>query len=60
MELLEALRNIAIREGFEAGHSLQEEAHETGLPILEVLQREIDLKLISPDDASWRLHPGPH
>ena len=33
MELIETLRNIAIREGFEAGRSIQELSEETGLPV---------------------------
>jgi hypothetical protein len=60
MELIETLHNIAIREGFEAGRSLQSASDETGLPVFEVLQREIDLNLISADEAPLRLHPGPH
>jgi hypothetical protein len=60
MELIETLRNIAICEGFGAGRSIQELSEETGLSALEVLQREIDLKLISADEATWKLRPGPH
>jgi hypothetical protein len=60
MELIETLRNIAIREGFVAGRSLQDLSEETGLSIPEVLQREVELKLISEDEAPSRLHQGPH
>ena len=60
MELLETLRNIAIREGFAAGRSLQEVCVETGLSASEVLQRELDLHLIPVDEALARLSPGPH
>jgi hypothetical protein len=54
MELIETLRNIAIREGFEAGRSIQELSEETGLPVLEVLQREVDLHLIPATEAVAR------
>jgi hypothetical protein len=60
MELLETLRNIAICEGFKAGRSLQELAEETGLPVVEVVQREVDLKLISASEVPSKLHSGPH
>jgi hypothetical protein len=60
MELIETLRNIAIREGFAAGHSIRQVSEETGLSIAEVLQREIDLDLIPANEAPARLHPGPH
>jgi hypothetical protein len=60
MELIETLRNIAIREGFAAGRSIREVSEETGLSIVEVVQREIDLNLIPANEAPWRLHPGPH
>jgi hypothetical protein len=56
MELIETLRNIAIREGFEAGHSIQDISDETGLPVLEVFQREKDLHLIPANEAN----PGSH
>jgi hypothetical protein len=56
MELIETLRNIAIREGFAAGRSLQEVSEETGLPVLEVLKREMDLHLIPANEAP---KPGP-
>ena len=51
MELIETLRNIAVREGFEAGHSIQDISDETGLPVLEVFQREKDLHLIPATEA---------
>jgi hypothetical protein len=60
MELIETLRNIAIREGFAAGLSIRQVSEETGLSIAEVLQREIDLDLIPANEAPARLHPGPH
>jgi hypothetical protein len=58
MELIETLRDIAIREGFAAGRSLREISEETGLLVSEVLQREVDLHLI--DEAVARLNQGPH
>ena len=54
MELIETLRNIAVREGFEAGHSIQDISDETGLPVLEVFQREKDLHLIPANEAVVR------
>jgi DNA-binding Lrp family transcriptional regulator len=60
MELLETLRNIAIREGVAAGRSIREIADETGLSVLEVLEREVDLHLIPADEAVSRLSQGPH
>ena len=51
MELIETLRNIVVREGFEAGHSIQDISDETGLPVLEVFQREKDLHLIPANEA---------
>ena len=60
MELIETLHNIAIREGVAAGRSLREIADETGLSVLEVLQREVDLHLIPEDEAVARLSQGPH
>jgi hypothetical protein len=51
VDLIETLRNIAIREGFEAGHSIQDISDETGLPVLEVFQREKDLHLIPANEA---------
>ena len=54
MELIETLRNIAVREGFEAGHSIQDISDETGLPVLEVFQREKDLHLIPANEAFVR------
>ena len=60
MELIETLRNIAIREGFAAGRSLKDVSDETGLSVFEVLQREVDLHLIPADEAVGRLNQGPH
>jgi len=60
MELIEMLRNIIVREGFVARRSLREVSEETGLPVSEVLQREVDLHLIPADEAPARLNPGPH
>jgi hypothetical protein len=60
MELIETLRNIAICEGFAAGRSLRELSDETGLSVFEVLQREVDLHLITTDEAVVRLSQGPH
>jgi heterodisulfide reductase subunit C len=54
VELIETLRNIAVREGFEAGHSIQDISDETGLPVLEVFQREKDLLLVPADEAFMR------
>ena len=60
MELIEMLRNIIVREGFVARRSLREVSEETGLPISEVLQREVDLHLIPADEVVARLNQGPH
>ncbi len=60
MELIETLRNIAICEGFAAGRSLRELSDETGLSVFEVLQREVDLHLITTDEAVGRLSQAPH
>lgn len=54
MELIETLRNIAVREGFEAGYSIQGISDETGLSVLEVFQREKDLHLIPANEAFTR------
>ena len=54
MDLIDTLRNIRIREGFEAGHSIQDISDETGLPVLEVFQREKDLHLIPANEAFVR------
>jgi hypothetical protein len=56
MELIETLRNIAVREGFDAGRSLSEISKETGLSLDEVLSREIDLQLIPADGEAIDLH----
>ncbi len=60
MELIETLHNIAICEGFAAGRSLRELSDETGLSVFEVLQREVELHLITTDEAVVRLSQGPH
>ena len=60
MELIETLRNIAIREGFAAGRSIREVSDETGVSIPEVLQREVDLDLIPANEAPAKLSQGPH
>jgi len=54
------LREIAIREGFAAGHSLRELCDETGLSLSEVIQREVDLHLIPADEAAAKLDQRPH
>ena len=54
------LREIAIREGFAAGHSLRELCDETGLSLSEVIQREEDLHLIPADQAAAKLDQRPH
>jgi hypothetical protein len=46
MELIEAWRATAVREGFENGRSLSEISEETGLSVREVLRREVELNLI--------------
>jgi hypothetical protein len=51
VDLIETLRNIAIREGFEAGHSIQDISDEIGLPVLEVFQREKNLHLIPANES---------
>lgn len=58
MELIEMLRNIVVREGFEAGRSIEEVAEETGLPIPEVLRREMELHLIPKIDAPEKSAPS--
>ena len=47
MELVKILRDIIVSEGVKNGRSILELAHETGLPVEEVVQREIDLGLAS-------------
>jgi hypothetical protein len=54
MDLIDTLRNIAVREGFEAGRSIQDISDETGLPVHEVFQREKDLHLIPASEAFSR------
>lgn len=51
MELIEMLRNITVREDFEAGRSAQEISEERGLSVLEVLRREKDMHLIPANDV---------
>jgi hypothetical protein len=58
MELIEMLRNIIVREGFEAGRSIQEISEETGLSVPVVLRREMDLHLIPTDDEPARTKPS--
>ena len=58
MELIETWRAAAVCEGFANGRSLSEISEETGLSIREVLQREVELKLI-PAYAAALLAPMP-
>ena len=64
MHLLETLRNIVVREGFEAGRSIQAIAEETGLTVSEILKRERDLHLIPANEDLDQLNvdslSGPH
>ena len=46
MELVNILRDIILTEGVKKGLPILELAHETGLPLEEVIQREMDLGLI--------------
>jgi hypothetical protein len=46
MELVKILRDIIVTEGVKNRRSILELARETGLPVDEVLQREIELGLI--------------
>ena len=55
MELVKILRDIIVTEGVKNGRSVLELAQETGLPIEEVLQREIDLGLASSSAATGRI-----
>ena len=57
MELLNTFRDVVISEGAQAGRPIQDISEETGLPVLEVLQREIDLRLIPAKEVAWRLRP---
>jgi hypothetical protein len=41
----------SILSSFEAGHLIQDISDETGLPVLEVFQREKDLHLIPANEA---------
>ena len=52
MELVKILRDIIVTEGVKNRRSILELAHETGLPVEEVLQREIDLGLIASSSAT--------
>ena len=52
MELVKILRDIIVTEGVKNRRSILELAHETGLPVDEVLQREIELGLVSSFAAS--------
>ena len=52
MELVKILRDIIVTEGVKNRRSVLELAHETGLPVEEVLQREIDLGLITSSSAA--------
>ena len=52
MELVKILHDIIVTEGVKNRRSVVELAYETGLPIEEVLQREIDLGLISSSSAA--------
>ena len=50
MKPIEAFQDAAVCEGFEMGRTLSDRvAAETGLSVLEVFQRQLDLKLISVD-----------
>ena len=60
MELIEIFRDIAIREGFAGGRSLKAISDETGLSVSEVIQREVDLHLISADEATAKLNQRLH
>jgi hypothetical protein len=51
MELVKILRDIMLTEGVKKGLPLLELAHETGLPLEEVIQREMELGLIPPSVA---------
>ena len=52
MELVKILHDIIVTEGVKNRRSILELAHETGLPVEEVLQREIDLGLIASSSAA--------
>ena len=55
MELIETLRNISVQEAFAKGQSVEEISDETGLSVREVLTREVDLHLVSVNDAAMIL-----
>lgn len=50
--LIELWRNATVREGFEHGRTLKEISEETGLSQEEVLQREVELHLLSVSPGS--------
>jgi hypothetical protein len=52
MELVKILRDIIVTEGVKNRRSVVELAHETGLPVDEVLQREIELGLIASSSTA--------
>jgi hypothetical protein len=52
MELVKILRDIIVTEGVKNGRSVLALAHETGLPVEEVLQCEIDLGLIASSSTA--------
>lgn len=52
MELIETLRNISVQEAFAKGRSAEEISGETGLSVRDVLTREIDLHLVSANEAA--------
>jgi hypothetical protein len=53
--VIETLRNISVQEAFAKGRSAEEISDETGLSVREVLTREIDLHLVSANDAAMIL-----
>jgi hypothetical protein len=55
MELIETLRNISVQEAFAKGRSVEEISDETGLSVREVPTREIDIHLVSANDAAMIL-----
>ena len=59
MELIETLRNLSVQEAFAKGRSAEEISDETGLSVREVLTREIDLRLVSANDAAMILRGLP-
>ena len=59
MELIETLRNIAVQEAFAKGRSAEEISGDTGLSVRDVLEREIDLHLVTVSDAAMILKSLP-